>query len=331
MSRIHSKLPKVILFIFGILGFGLVWFTVFSPTQSSLTHPNPQFAFSQKWINQEWMHSWPTSTPPPQLSPHLFPHFEPLTFVSSSSSSTSVLIQNLFSLEPTDSLGSNTKTQTIFMNRGSFPKSSLFCLYPKEFAPSLAHLWNISPLIRWTPPPQGTQSLILLLYTPDEIDLKWRNTSQAKWINQPDQWPSPSTIVKRSPFFYWVLTHINPNQDPVLKWGDGGVGVRLQGKPARHYPHGISGLNSHTLWWKTSTFKGQYGDYDGPCPVANDPLVRHRIRGVLLALPRQVHFKHPPTGIEVLDRLKQEEMRILGYSAFEWTFDRSSALIKSVP
>jgi hypothetical protein len=208
---------------------------------------------------------------------------------------------------------------------------SQFCLYPERFGPSLAHLWNISPLIRWESPPKGTQSLVFLLYNPDEIELPWRQTSHAQWINQPDLSPPSSLKIPRSPFFYWVLTHIDPKNDPLLRWGDGGVGITLKGKQPKEYPHGVSGINSHTLWWNTPAFQGQYGDYDGPCPSINDPLKIHRIRGILLALTHPLHFTHPPTGNDVLNHLQQEPSYLLGYSAFEWTFDRASALIKVIP
>lgn len=285
---------------------------------SSFQSPKP------RWINQEWMDSWtPVSTK--HLTSDLFPIFEPLNFESS-------FPHHLLKKTKSNGLSSwidlLSRSDLNFVSRGVFPKASLFCLYPQQFGPSLAHLWNISPLIRWTTPPQGTRSLLLLLYNPDEIDLKWRSTPQAKWINQPHLTPDSLIKIIRFPFFYWVLTHIDPHKVSALKWGDGGTHIHLKGKPAQRYPHGISGLNSHTLWWKTEAFQGSYGDYDGPCPAVNDPLKVHRVRGILLALTDPLQFTTPPTGIEVLDHLQQQSLSsILGYSAFEWTFNRSLALI----
>ena len=106
------------------------------------------------------------------------------------------------------------------------------------------------------------------------------------------------------------------------------MGITLKGKKMHPYPHGQSGLNSHSQWWQTRAFKGQYGDYDGPCPVQNDPLKVHRIRGILLALTHPLHFDHPPTGFEVIDRLENNHSLLIGYSAFEWTFDLSTSQIK---
>ena len=299
---------------------------------SSSSHLSSLFVNVEE-SNEEWRHT--LSTQPRKrstLSPLLFPSQPQLSFTPFTPSPSKVHSSKIPQRPKQDLLAEILSPPSLsYTPLGSFPTGSSFCLYPPKYGPTLAQFWNISPFVHWSAPPSSTRSLVLLLYSPDEIDLPWRSTPAGQWINQPS-FPTPEGHkIPRQLFFYWVLTHINPQERSMLKWGDGSTQIRIKGKRPGRYPHGISGINSHTQWWRSKPFKGTYGDYDGPCPVMNDPLKIHRIRGILLALKKKISFTHPPSGFQVLHSLRSQTSLILGYSAFEWTFDRSSPLLVSPP
>ena len=125
---------------------------------------------------------------------------------------------------------------------------------------------NISPMIQWSNPPEGTKSFALICHDPDV-------PSSAEDVNQAGR-TVPASLPRVS-FFHWVLVNI-PASTTQLDEGAGSEGVTPRGKSVGSTPVGVTGQNSYTDWFAgDDDMKGVYGDYDGPCPPWNDSIVHH--------------------------------------------------------
>ncbi|MEM9025828.1 MAG: YbhB/YbcL family Raf kinase inhibitor-like protein [Verrucomicrobiota bacterium] len=125
---------------------------------------------------------------------------------------------------------------------------------------------NVSPELKWSNAPQGTQSLALICRDPDV-------PSSGEDVNQ-----AGKTVPKDLPrvdFFHWVLVDI-PVSFSGLVEGAGGSGVTPRGKALGRTDFGITGKNDYTGWFAGDPdMEGAYGGYDGPCPPWNDSIVHH--------------------------------------------------------
>ncbi|MBP6903185.1 MAG: YbhB/YbcL family Raf kinase inhibitor-like protein [Burkholderiaceae bacterium] len=134
---------------------------------------------------------------------------------------------------------------------------------------------NLSPPLRWSDLPAGTQSLVLVCH---DFDVP----SRADDVNQADR-EVPAGL-PRIDFFHWLLVDLPPTLDGFAE-GQWSRGFTPRGKPgpaaqladgspapggARH------GLNDYSLWFAgDAQLAGCYHGYDGPFPPFNDSLVHH--------------------------------------------------------
>jgi hypothetical protein len=147
---------------------------------------------------------------------------------------------------------------------GNLPISSAFCL-PKG---SDQKPQDESPGIHWSSGPAGTKSYVVIMVDPDV-------TADLSLMNKPGV-----TIAANSPrqnIYHWELVDI-PTGVHALAPGAEGDGFVPGGKPIGVGPVGIRGTNDYwPLFNKNPNgppeMKGPYGQYDGPCPPANDELV----------------------------------------------------------
>lgn len=125
---------------------------------------------------------------------------------------------------------------------------------------------NINPAIRWSNPPEGTQSFALICHDPD-VPSSGEDVNQAGRLVPAD--------LPRVDFFHWALVDI-PVDVTQVEEGAAAQGVTPRGKPCGPSPIGVSGQNSYTGWFAgDSDMGGVYGGYDGPCPPWNDSIVHH--------------------------------------------------------
>lgn len=144
------------------------------------------------------------------------------------------------------------------------PEEYAFCV-PAE-AGHVAMGKNLSPAIRWSGDPSGTQSFALICHDPD-VPSKPDNVNK-------DGVVVPASL-PRVDFFHWVLVDI-PAHIRELPKGAESDGVKPGGKPPGRTRCGLRGINSYTDWFASDPdMKGDYGGYDGPCPPWNDEIVHH--------------------------------------------------------
>jgi Raf kinase inhibitor-like YbhB/YbcL family protein len=125
---------------------------------------------------------------------------------------------------------------------------------------------NISPSISWSKGPRGTKSYAIILYDTDSP-----KTDREKMNKEGMTVPSTAT---RQTFYHWVLVDIPANVHS-LKQGAGSKGRVAHGKPATA-DVGKPGINMFTMVFaKNDSMKGQYFNYDGPCPPWNDDNFHH--------------------------------------------------------
>jgi len=133
---------------------------------------------------------------------------------------------------------------------------------------------NVSPALRWTDVPGGTQSFALICVDPDAPTV-------AELVNQEDR--SIPHDLPRADFHHWVLVDI-PADVRELPEGADGEGFVRGGKPPERTAYGLRGTNDYTGWFAgDSELRGTYAGYDGPAPPWNDERV-HRYRFQLHAL-----------------------------------------------
>jgi Raf kinase inhibitor-like YbhB/YbcL family protein len=149
---------------------------------------------------------------------------------------------------------------------GDLPLSSAFCL-PPSFG---AKPQDKSPEIRWSAGPAGTQSYALLMVDPDV-------TADLSLMNKPGV--TIPADAPRMDIYHWLLVDIAPDihEIPAGAEGDGFV---PGGKPIGTAHYGVRGTNDYYPFFNSSaspssSMKGPYGGFDGPCPPSNDLLV-HR-------------------------------------------------------
>ena len=137
-------------------------------------------------------------------------------------------------------------------------------------------------------------------------------------MNDPER--SPPALVQRTSFYHWVLGDLSPHVHR-LRAKIGGAGVRLKGKKFGRLPHGFSGVNDYTHWFKTPFIKGVYGGYDGPCFPWNDPEQRHPITGVVFALnlPSLQWLNDQPLTAQ--DLMRSITGHIIGYTQRRWAVE----------
>ncbi len=125
---------------------------------------------------------------------------------------------------------------------------------------------DISPAISWSKGPKGTQSYAVILTDTDSP-----KSDRDKMNKEGMTVPKTAT---RQTFYHWVLVDIPANVTS-LKEGAGSKGRVTRGKPATA-DVGKPGVNMFTMVFANNdAMKGQYFNYDGPCPPWNDENVHH--------------------------------------------------------
>jgi Raf kinase inhibitor-like YbhB/YbcL family protein len=147
---------------------------------------------------------------------------------------------------------------------GAVPTKYAFCVPTPD-----GHMGagpNISPSISWSKGPRGTKSYAIILYDTDSP-----KTDREKMNKEGMTVPSTAT---RQTFYHWVLVDIPANVTS-LKEGVGSKGRVAHGKPATA-DVGKPGVNMFTMVFANNeAMKGQYHNYDGPCPPWNDENLHH--------------------------------------------------------
>jgi Raf kinase inhibitor-like YbhB/YbcL family protein len=149
-------------------------------------------------------------------------------------------------------------------NGGAIPERYAFCKPATEGHIAMSD--NVSPPIRWSGAPAGTQSFAILCHDPDV-------PSVADDVNQEGK-VVPASL-PRVTFYHWVLVDI-PAHVSGLAEGADSQGITAGGKALGATPNGVRGLNNYTDWFANdAAMKGDYGGYDGCCPPWNDELLHH--------------------------------------------------------
>jgi Raf kinase inhibitor-like YbhB/YbcL family protein len=152
------------------------------------------------------------------------------------------------------------------------PEEYAFCVPDEQNHAAMGK--NLSPAIRWSDVPSGTNSFAIICYDPDVP-------------SEPDNVNKEGTVVPaglaRVDFFHWVLIDIPADVQELPKGADSD-GIKPGGKPPGRTQHGLRGINNYTDWFASDEhMKGDYGGYDGPCPPWNDEIV-HRYNFTVYAL-----------------------------------------------
>lgn len=125
---------------------------------------------------------------------------------------------------------------------------------------------NISPAISWSKGPRGTQSYAIILTDTDSP-----KSDRDKMNKEGMTVPSTAT---RQTFYHWILVDVPANVTS-LKEGAGSKGRVPHGKPATA-DIGKPGVNMYTMVFANNdAMKGEYHNYDGPCPPWNDDILHH--------------------------------------------------------
>jgi len=147
---------------------------------------------------------------------------------------------------------------------GNLPISTAFCM-PKgsDLKPE-----DKSPGIHWSAGPAGTKSYVIISVDPDV-------TADLSLMNKPGV-TIPADAPRQS-IYHWELVDIPPSVR-ALAPGAEGDGFVPGGKPIGAGPIGIRGTNDYWPLFNKNpnappAMKGPYGQFDGPCPPANDELV----------------------------------------------------------
>lgn len=138
---------------------------------------------------------------------------------------------------------------------GRLPDQAAFCPPPSSATK------NISPAVKWSTGPNGTQSYALLMA---DLDVP-------KDFNQINKAGTTiSADAARIKLHHWVLVDI-PNTITSLASGIESDGLVPHGKPVGETEHGRRGANVYTSFLASNPeMAGTYGGYDGPCPPVND-------------------------------------------------------------
>lgn len=152
---------------------------------------------------------------------------------------------------------------------------------------------NLSPPLRWGGLPAGSRSLALLCHDFDAT----------AHVGSPTQAEAEPT---RGDFFHWVLVDLSPH------CGGLGEGQWRQGfcpggqKPPAQGPASgpRQGLNDFGRWFDgRAGLAGQYMGYDGPCRVAQDPVVHHLLFTLYALDLEKLALPWPFTGAQAIQAL----------------------------
>jgi Raf kinase inhibitor-like YbhB/YbcL family protein len=138
---------------------------------------------------------------------------------------------------------------------------------------------NISPPLKWSGAPAGTQSFVVVCHDPDV-------PSQGDDVNQADR-EVPASL-PRVNFFHWVMVDL-PASVTELSEGEYSQGFTTRGKSGPSTTRGARhGLNDYTGWFAgNADMSGSYFGYDGPFPPFNDSILHHYVFTVYaLDVPR---------------------------------------------
>jgi Raf kinase inhibitor-like YbhB/YbcL family protein len=126
---------------------------------------------------------------------------------------------------------------------------------------------NVSPHLRWSGAPEGTQSFSILVVDPDVPGDATDVNQEGKTL--PEDMP-------RVDFVHWLVVDIPPSVTEVPE-GAGSDGIVAGGKPVGETSFGgATGVNSYTdLFAGDPEMGGTYGNYDGPFPPWNDERIHH--------------------------------------------------------
>lgn len=138
---------------------------------------------------------------------------------------------------------------------GRLPDQAAFC------PPVSSATRDISPAVKWSAGPKGTQSYALLMADPD-VPQDFSQINKAGTTIRTD--------AARITLHHWVLVDI-PATITSLTSGVESEGLVPHGKPVGETGHGRRGANVYTSFLASNPeMAGIYGGYDGPCPPVND-------------------------------------------------------------
>lgn len=148
---------------------------------------------------------------------------------------------------------------------------------------------DISPAIRWSKGPKGTQSYALIAYDPD-VPQKFDDANKEGKI-----------IAARAPrrdFYHWVLIDIpaHVNALPEAAESNGAQQILPLGKQE----YGMRGTTSYA-----DMDHQPHGGYDGPCPPWNDARLHHYHFTVYALDVPSLNLKDDFGGKEAMDALKE--------------------------
>jgi Raf kinase inhibitor-like YbhB/YbcL family protein len=130
---------------------------------------------------------------------------------------------------------------------------------------------NRNPAMVWSDTPSSTESFVVLCVDADA-------PTDPTNVNQPGV-TVPADLA-RADFAHWVMIDVSAQTGRIAE-AAASDGVTTGGKTPGAGPIGVSGINDFTSWFKgDAEMEGVYGDYDGPCPPANDERVHNYEFGV---------------------------------------------------
>jgi len=126
---------------------------------------------------------------------------------------------------------------------------------------------NKNPHLAWSDVPDGTRSLVLVVYDPDV-------PSKPDDVNKEGH--SVSADLPRVDFYHWLLVDIPPSTSTIAE-GAFSDSITARGKDGPDAGDSLRhGLNDYTGWFSGDPdMEGDYFGYDGPCPPWNDELLHH--------------------------------------------------------
>jgi hypothetical protein len=173
---------------------------------------------------------------------------------------------------------------------------------------------NISPAVRWSNPPTGSQSFVILCHDSD-VPSSGADVNQTGKIVPAD--------LPRVNFFHWVLINI-PIGFSSLEEGAASNGITPRGKPVGQTNYGLTGKNDYSEWFLTDPdMEGIYGSYDGPCPPWNDSIIHHYHFDVFALDVETLEIKDGFSGPEVLTAM---EGHILAKASHMGTYTMNPSL-----
>lgn len=136
---------------------------------------------------------------------------------------------------------------------------------------------NISPQLRWSGAPEGTQSFAVMIRDLDAPSVADDVNQEGKVI---------SRDLERVEFYHWLLVDIPAGVDHIEEGHDAND-VTVGGKAPLEDALGRRGINDYTDFLAENPgMAGTYGGYDGPCPPWNDE-IPHRYVFSVMALDTQ--------------------------------------------